>query len=93
MADQAVGVDREVVAKAATEGLADGFRTHLPGTVGLLLKGPLVCIFMAFGHFVLGTDWPLSVVVGGLCGLAGINVPAILRWLDEGRAGGSESPT
>ena len=88
MADQAIGFDRAVIGKAATEGLAEGLGIHLPGAVGLLVKGPLICGFMAFGHFVLGTDWPLSVVVGGFCGLAGINVPAALRRLDKGRSGG-----
>jgi hypothetical protein len=86
VADQAVGVDRTVVAKATTEALAEGIATHLPGTVGLLLKGPLICAFMAFGHFILGTDWPLSVVVGGLCGLTGVNIPSIVPRLNRPRA-------
>lgn len=90
MANRAVGLDRAEIGKAATEGLAEGLRLHLPGTVGLLLKGPLICGFMAFGHFVLGTDWPLSVVVGGVCGLAGVNVPAVLSWLAENQAKSKE---
>lgn len=90
MANGAGGFDLTEIGKAATEGLAEGLRLHLPGTVGLLLKGPLICGFMAFGHFVLGTDWPLSVVVGGVCGLAGVNIPAILGWLEKNRAEGEE---
>ena len=86
MADQALGVDREVIGKAITEGLAEGIGVHLPGAVGLVLKGPLICAFMAFGHFLLGTDWPISVVAGGFCGLAGVNASAFLRWMDKGRS-------
>lgn len=89
MANRA-GLDRAEVWKAATEGLAEGLRVHLPGAVGLFLKGPLICGFMAFGHFALGTDWPLSVVVGGLCGLAGVNVPAVLSWLAKNQAESKE---
>lgn len=71
------------IKEAAAEGTAEGLRLHLPGTIGLLAKGSSICLLMAFVHFVLGSGFPLSILVGGFFGLAGVNVTAILRWLDE----------
>jgi hypothetical protein len=53
------------VGQAFLEALAEAIRLHLPGAVGLVLKGVPLCALMAFTHFVIGTDWFTSALLGG----------------------------
>lgn len=62
---------RGKVSKAIRDGLAVGFRRHLPGAVGLVTKGLPLCAFLAFAHFVLDVEWPPSLLLGALGGAAG----------------------
>jgi hypothetical protein len=43
---------------AARQGLASGLRDHLPGAVGLVVKGIPLCALAAFAHLVLEIGIP-----------------------------------
>lgn len=47
---------------AVLEGLATGARRHLPGTVGLVVKGIPLCAGAAYAHLALGVSVPDSTV-------------------------------
>jgi len=70
-------IDNGEVKMAIRQGLAEGFRIHLPGTVGLFTKGIIVCALMAFAHFVVEIEWPPSLLLSG----AAVGGPSLLRIL------------
>ena len=57
-----------LVRRAASEGLADGLREHLPGGVGIVIKGGAACAVAAVLHFGLGLDVPATVIGSALSG-------------------------
>jgi hypothetical protein len=61
------------------DGVAQGLRRHLPGGVGILVKGAPLCLLCAFVHFVLGIALPASAiaVLVGAGGIGGIS--AVVR--------------
>jgi hypothetical protein len=63
------------VGLAIHEGLAEGLRRHLPGAVGLIVKGLPLCAFLAFSHFALGVD----LLPATLYGATGIGALRLLR--------------
>jgi hypothetical protein len=69
--------DLRLVRHAACEGVADGLRQHLPGGVGIVVKGGATCVLCAVMHFGLGVDLPATVVSGSL---AGAGLVAVDRW-------------
>jgi hypothetical protein len=72
--------DWRLVRQAACEGLADGLREHLPGGIGILVKGGAVCVLSAILHFSLGLDVATTIVSGGVAGAA---LAALQRWTSE----------
>ena len=59
--------------QAAREGLAIGLREHIPGALGILLRGCPLMGFAAFAHFVLGP----SVLVTALLSAASAGAAAV----------------
>jgi hypothetical protein len=57
-----------LVRRAAREGLADGLSRHLPGTVGIVLKGGAVCALGTFLQVGLGLDVAPTVASSALTG-------------------------
>lgn len=51
------------VRRATCVGLAEGLREHLPGAVGIVVKGLPLCLIAAFAHGVLDVS-PTHAVVG-----------------------------
>jgi hypothetical protein len=66
--------DDEVI-RALRQGVAVGLRRHLPGGVGLLVKGVPLCGLGAFLHLVLGVDLSTSAAVAVLAHLGIGRVP------------------
>jgi hypothetical protein len=62
--------DRRLVRQAACEGVAIGLREHLPGGIGILVKGGALCVLLAILHFGLGLDVATTIVSGGVSGAA-----------------------
>jgi hypothetical protein len=54
--------DDDNVVRAAREGLAHGLRDHLPGAVGIAIKGSTACAICAVAHLVLGISVPGSLI-------------------------------
>jgi len=66
------------VGTAVRDGLAEGFRQHLPDAVGIALKGSLLCVLAAFVHFVLDVG-VTPTLLGAVAGGAGLGGAAVLR--------------
>jgi hypothetical protein len=69
--------DVRIIRDAAAEGIAAGLRDHLPGGVGILVKGCAIGSVAALCHIVLGVD-VTPTVIGGL--LSGAGMAALQRW-------------
>jgi len=85
MADyRTAATDTGDVGLAIRQGLAVGFRQHLPGALERLLNVIVymvpACAFLAFVHFVLGVGITATSIFGGL-GVAGAGVPKFSQWL------------
>jgi hypothetical protein len=61
--------DDDDVKQATREGLVRGLREHLPGAVGIVMKGIPMCAVGAFAHFVLGMSMSGSVISAALSGV------------------------
>jgi hypothetical protein len=55
------------ICRATRNGLAEGLRQHLPGAVGIALKGVPLCLFAAFAHGTLDVS-AAHTVVGAAAG-------------------------
>jgi hypothetical protein len=53
--------------RATRDGLAEGLRQHLPGAVGIALKGLPLCLFAAFAHGTLDLS-AAHMIVGAATG-------------------------
>ena len=62
--------DLKLVRHAFFAGLADGLRQHVPGGVGIVVKGGALCALCALLHFGLGLDIPTTLLSGVLSGVA-----------------------
>lgn len=63
-APQQADGDLAGVRHAMCEGFAEGLRDHLPGAVGIAVKGLPLCLFGAFAHEVL--DVTAAHTIGGV---------------------------
>jgi hypothetical protein len=52
--------DKRSLRAAWTEGVAKGLIEHLPGAVGLMVRGFPVVVYATFTHFALGASMPLT---------------------------------
>jgi hypothetical protein len=73
-------IKRQTCLGALRDGTAEGFRQHVPGAVGLLVKGVSLCLIGMFAHFVLDMDFgsPAASAAAGGVGVGVVVLRSIL---------------